>query len=61
MRRNERAKQSAARLDAEIRAVAQKMAHRPVAEIVQYLRESRSISADAEFIRAILGRSAEAQ
>ncbi len=46
--------ESKARTEAEIRAVAGKMAHRPVAEVVQYLRESRGIAADPAFVQSLL-------
>ena len=44
---------SKANAETEIRAVTLRLAHKPIAEIVAVLRE-RNISADPEFIRAVL-------
>jgi hypothetical protein len=46
---------SAARIEAEIRRVVAKLAHRPVAEIVAVLRE-RGIAADPGFIASLTER-----
>ena len=43
---------SAARTEAEIRQVAAKLAHRPVAEIMAVLRE-RNIAADPDFVATL--------
>ena len=54
-----RTAESKARTEAEIRAVAEKLAHRPAAEVVQYLRESRGIAADPDFVQSLLGEGAK--
>lgn len=41
---------SSSRLFVEIDGVIRKMAHRPTDEIIAYLRESRNISADPEYV-----------
>ncbi len=49
----DRSADSKARIENEIRQVAAKLSHRPVAEVVQYLREARGIAADPAFIESL--------